>query len=79
MFFGFLLETAIRKIHNLSSRVVIIIALLIILFLIWAELAVGILVHLSPEINANKEAHHTDEPLLYLEQDSNLHTNGTTT
>lgn len=42
MFFGFLLETAIRKIHNLSSRVVIIIALLIILFLIWAELAVGI-------------------------------------
>ncbi|NOR87914.1 MAG: hypothetical protein GQ527_09915 [Bacteroidales bacterium] len=37
-----MLEITIRKVKNTSYRIVIIIAILIALFLIWAELAVGI-------------------------------------
>jgi len=39
---GFIVDFAIRKVPNISYRIMIIGALLILLFLIWAELAVGI-------------------------------------
>jgi len=39
---GLAIEFAVRKIHNIIFRIVVCAALIIILFLIWAELAVGI-------------------------------------
>ena len=39
---GFILEFILRKVKNLSNRIVLVVALLITLLLIWAELAVGI-------------------------------------
>lgn len=39
---GLILDLVMRKIKNIRYRIAISIALLIILFLIWAELAVGI-------------------------------------
>ena len=39
---GFLLELAVRKIKNKDYRFVLIAAILLALFLVWAELAVGI-------------------------------------
>lgn len=40
--FGLLLELVLRKITNTRTRVVLVITLLLTLFLVWAELAVGI-------------------------------------
>lgn len=39
---GGLIELAIRKINKVGTRVWVILGILIILFLVWAELAVGI-------------------------------------
>ena len=39
---GLMCEFAIRKIKNIKFRIAICVALLMILFLIWAELAVGV-------------------------------------
>ena len=39
---GFIIDFVIRKVPKISYRIMIIGALLILLFLIWAELAVGI-------------------------------------
>ena len=39
---GFIVDFAIIKVPKISYRIMIIVALLILLFLIWAELAVGI-------------------------------------
>lgn len=40
--FSLLTELVLRKIKNTQFRIILIISLLVILFLIWAELAVGI-------------------------------------
>ncbi|MEX1383338.1 hypothetical protein [Lutibacter sp.] len=40
---GFIVDFVIRKVAKINFRIAIIVALLILLFLIWAELAVGIL------------------------------------
>ena len=40
---GFAFELVIRKVKNTKYRIAIIVSLLILLFLVWAELAVGIL------------------------------------
>jgi hypothetical protein len=40
---GLLCELAIRKIRNTNYRIAAIIAILLVLLLVWAELAVGIL------------------------------------
>ena len=39
---GFIIDLAIKKVKNINYRIAITIALLILLLLIWAELAVGI-------------------------------------
>jgi len=39
---GFIVDFVIRKVPKINYRITIIMALLILLFLIWAELAVGI-------------------------------------
>lgn len=39
---GGLIELAMRKINKVSTRVWVILGILIVLFLVWAELAVGI-------------------------------------
>lgn len=39
---GIILDLVIRKIKNINYRIAIILTILIILFLLWAELAVGI-------------------------------------
>ena len=39
---GLLCELVLRKVKNVNHRIVICIAILIILFLLWAELAVGV-------------------------------------
>ncbi len=42
MFFGFLVETAIRKVKNSNFKIIAIVLLLLILVLVWVEMAVGI-------------------------------------
>lgn len=39
---GFLVELAIRKVKKLNVRLLVILGILAVLFLVWAELAVGI-------------------------------------
>ena len=39
---GILCELAMRKIKNSKTRIIVVVGLVILLFLIWAELAVGI-------------------------------------
>ncbi|MFD2245555.1 hypothetical protein [Pontibacter ruber] len=40
---GFLCELVLRKVHKTEDRIMLLAALLVMLFLIWAELAVGII------------------------------------
>ncbi len=40
--FGSLMVLTLRKIKNIQYRIAVIVALLVVLFLIWAELAVGV-------------------------------------
>ena len=42
MFFGFLVETAIRKVKNSNLKIGAIVLLLLVLVLVWVEMAVGI-------------------------------------
>lgn len=39
---GFLIELAIRKVKKYEVRLLVIIGILLVLFLVWAELAVGV-------------------------------------
>ncbi len=40
---GIMCELVIRRVKNINYRIAICVALLVLLFLVWAELAVGIL------------------------------------
>ena len=40
--FGLLIEFSLRKFKNIRTRIILVLGLLLALFLIWAELAVGI-------------------------------------